>query len=112
MPDKPNTNAKAPASALAAPITAAKPLAADDRSKQLRINGRAFYPNSDPDMPLLWYLRDVLRLTGTKFGCGIGYCGACTVLIDGKVQRACLTPVKAALDHDVTTIEGLAGNAE
>jgi len=80
---------------------------AEDKSQELRINGRAYYPNTDPDMPLLWYLRDVLRLTGTKFGCGIGACGACTVLIDGKAQRACLTSVKAAMDHDVTTIEGL-----
>ena len=82
---------------------------AEDKSQELRINGRAYYPSTDPDMPLLWYLRDVLRLTGTKFGCGIGACGACTVLIDGKAQRACVTSVKAAMDHDVTTIEGLAG---
>ena len=82
---------------------------AEDRSHELRINGRPYYPTDDPDMPLLWYLRDVLRLTGTKFGCGIGACGACTVLIDGKAQRACLTPIKAAMNHDVTTIEGLAG---
>ena len=75
----------------------------------LRINGKAYFHNGDSDMPLLWYLRDVLRLTGTKFGCGVGACGACTVLIDGKAQRACLTPVKTAMDHDVTTIEGLAG---
>jgi isoquinoline 1-oxidoreductase alpha subunit len=84
----------------------------EDKSQELRINGRAYYPNTDPDMPLLWYLRDVLRLTGTKFGCGVGACGACTVLIDGKAQRACLTPVKAAMDHDVTTIEGLAAATE
>ena len=89
--------------ALPAPV-----VKAEDKSQELRINGRAYYPNTDPDMPLLWYLRDVLRLTGTKFGCGVGACGACTVLIDGKAQRACLTPVKAAMDHDVTTIEGLA----
>lgn len=81
-----------------------------DRSAELRINGRAYYPQNDPDMPLLWYVRDVLRLTGTKFGCGVGACGACTVLIDGKAQRACLTPIKSAMGHDVTTIEGLAGN--
>jgi isoquinoline 1-oxidoreductase alpha subunit len=81
---------------------------AEDKSQELRINGRAYYPSTDPDMPLLWYLRDVLRLTGTKFGCGVGACGACTVLIDGKAQRACLTPIKAVMDHEVTTIEGLA----
>ena len=97
------------------PARAAKPAAkatttvSIDKSLQLRINGRPYYPTDDPDMPLLWYLRDVLRLTGTKFGCGIGACGACTVLIDGKAQRACLTPAKAAANHEVTTIEGLAG---
>lgn len=67
---------------------------------------------ADPALPLLWALRDLLGLTGTKFGCGVGACGACTVLIDGKAQRACLTPVKAAMDHDVTTIEGLAAATE
>jgi isoquinoline 1-oxidoreductase alpha subunit len=82
----------------------------DDKSLPLRINGRAYAFDGDETMPLLWYLRDVLRLTGTKFGCGIGACGACTVLIDGKAQRSCLTPVKAASKHEVTTIEGLAGN--
>lgn len=81
--------------------------AGETATTALRINGRDYYPNVDPDMPLLWYLRDVLRLTGTKFGCGIGACGACTVLIDGKSQRACLTPVRAALGHETTTIEGL-----
>ncbi|HEY0179051.1 MAG TPA: (2Fe-2S)-binding protein [Dokdonella sp.] len=62
-------------------------------------------------MPLLWFLRDVLRLTGTKFGCGIGACGACTVLLDGKAARACTTAMQAAAGHAVTTIEGLAGDA-
>jgi isoquinoline 1-oxidoreductase alpha subunit len=99
MPDTTSRASKAP------PAPAVKP---EDKTQELRINGRAYYPNTDPDMPLLWYLRDVLRLTGTKFGCGVGACGACTVLIDGKAQRACLTPLKAAMDHDVTTIEGLA----
>jgi isoquinoline 1-oxidoreductase alpha subunit len=96
-----------PRSSKAPPLQA--PKTAEDKSRELRINGRAYYPAGDPDMPLLWYLRDVLRLTGTKYGCGIGTCGACTVLIDGKAQRACLTPIKAAMDHDVMTIEGLAG---
>ncbi|HZP67070.1 MAG TPA: (2Fe-2S)-binding protein [Rudaea sp.] len=81
---------------------------AAEKTVPLRINGKNYYHEGDPDMPLLWYLRDVLRLTGTKYGCGIGYCGACTVLVDGKAQRACLTPVKVASGHDVTTIEGLA----
>lgn len=84
----------------------------DDKSIALRINGKPYSFGGDADMPLLWYLRDVLQLTGTKFGCGIGACGACTVLIDGKAQRACLTPMKAAAKHDITTIEGLAQGAE
>ncbi|HEY8011030.1 MAG TPA: (2Fe-2S)-binding protein [Rudaea sp.] len=97
------------------PARAAKPTAkpiapvSADKSLPLRINGKAYFFDGDGDIPLLWYLRDVLRLTGTKFGCGIGVCGACTVLIDGKGQRACLTPAKAAANRDVTTIEGLAG---
>ena len=110
MQDKPPSSARSNATA-SSPADAKNPgkaavgLAA---KTALRINGREYYPNSDPDMPLLWYLRDVLRLTGTKFGCGIGVCGACTVLIDGKAQRACQTPIKAVMDRDVTTIEGLA----
>ena len=62
-------------------------------------------------MPLLWFLRDMLRLTGTKFGCGIGACGACTVLLDGKAARSCLLPMQNAAGHQVTTIEGLAGES-
>ncbi len=80
-----------------------------EKTLPLRINGRSYFFDGDPDMPLLWYLRDVLRLTGTKFGCGTGYCGSCTVLVDGKAQRSCLTPVKTLTDHTVTTIEGLGG---
>jgi len=98
------------------PIRRAKPMplppvaqSAKEKTVPLRINGKDYFHDGDPDMPLLWYLRDVLRLTGTKFGCGIGACGACTVLIDGKAQRACRTTVQAATGHDVVTIEGLAG---
>lgn len=103
MPDTPSRASK----------TAPRPAAAntEPREPELKINGRAYYPDGDPDMPLLWYLRDVLRLTGTKFGCGVGTCGACSVLIDGKVQRACMTPVKVAIGHVITTIEGLATDA-
>jgi isoquinoline 1-oxidoreductase alpha subunit len=89
--------------------TAAPAVVVDDRSIAVRINGKPYAFDGDVDMPLLWYLRDVLQLTGTKFGCGVGACGACTVLVDGKAQRACLTPMKAAAKHDITTIEGLAG---
>ena len=64
--------------------------------------------DGDADTPLLWVIRDHLRLTGTKFGCGIGQCGACTVHIDGAAQRSCVTPVAAIDGRDITTIEGLA----
>ena len=65
--------------------------------------------DGDRDMPLLWYLRDHARLTGTKFGCGGGFCGACTVLVEGEAQRSCMLPVGAVAGRSVTTIEGLAG---
>lgn len=64
----------------------------------------------DPTMPLLWYLRDHARLTGTKFGCGIGYCGACTVHVDGSAARSCVVPMSAVAGRRVITIEGLASN--
>ena len=76
----------------------------------LKVNGTQESFQGDPEMPLLWYLRDVLGLTGTKFGCGIAQCGACTIHIDGEATRACVTPVKAAEDKSVTTIEGLGAN--
>jgi isoquinoline 1-oxidoreductase subunit alpha len=73
----------------------------------LRINGEARSFDGDPSMPLLWYLRDELGLTGTKFGCGIAACGACTVHLEGEAVRACQTTVKDADGKSVTTIEGL-----
>ena len=73
----------------------------------ISINGKPYFHDGDPAMPLLWFLRDILRLTGTKFGCGIGACGACTVLVDGKATRSCVTPMQAASGHAITTIEGL-----
>lgn len=76
---------------------------------RLEINGKPYFHDGDAAMPLLWYLRDVLRLTGTKYGCGIGACGACTVLVDGKAARACLMPMQALAGREVTTIEGLEG---
>jgi len=66
--------------------------------------------DGDPAMPLLWYLRDHARLTGTKFGCGIGYCGACTVHLDGAATRSCVVPMSAVGGRRVTTIEGLASD--
>jgi isoquinoline 1-oxidoreductase alpha subunit len=75
---------------------------------ELKINGSKKQFDGDPDMPLLWYLRDSLEMTGTKFGCGIGQCGACTVLVNGQATRACVTQMKLAAGKDITTIEGLA----
>jgi isoquinoline 1-oxidoreductase alpha subunit len=73
---------------------------------QLTVNGRSSTVDVPADMPLLWAIRDVLKLKGTKFGCGIGQCGACTVHINGKATRSCLTPVSQA-KGPITTIEGL-----
>jgi isoquinoline 1-oxidoreductase alpha subunit len=73
----------------------------------LTINGQSRAYDGDPSMPLLWYLRDELGLTGTKFGCGISACGACTVHLDGKAIRSCVTPMQAIEGKSVTTIEGL-----
>lgn len=76
-------------------------------SIELRVNGVAREVRVDPEMPLLWVLRDVLGLTGTKYGCGQALCGACSVHLDGAVVRSCCTPVRRAEGRDVTTIEGL-----
>ena len=73
----------------------------------LSINGRPRKLDVPDDMPLLWTLRDVLHMTGTKFGCGMGLCGACTVQIDGQPTRPCITPVSAAVGKRVTTIEAI-----
>lgn len=76
----------------------------------LTVNGTARSFEGDPGTPLLWYLRDELVLTGTKFGCGLGLCGACTVHADGQAIRACQTPVSAAEGRSIVTIEGLSSN--
>jgi isoquinoline 1-oxidoreductase alpha subunit len=73
----------------------------------LRVNGVAHTVDVPSDMPLLWVLRDVLRFTGTKFGCGLGLCGACTVHLDGQAIRSCTTPVIAAVGKRITTIEAV-----
>ena len=78
----------------------------------LAINGQARSVDVEPETPLLWVLRDTLGLTGTKFGCGIALCGACTVLLDGQATRCCVLPVSAAQGKQVTTIEGLSPAGE
>ncbi len=79
-------------------------------SIRLRVNGAEHTLDVDPDMPLLWVVRDVLGLTGTKYGCGQALCGACAIHIDGEVVRACVTPVRRAAGKAVTTIEGLSAD--
>jgi isoquinoline 1-oxidoreductase alpha subunit len=74
---------------------------------QLNVNGVSREVDADEDMPLLWVLRDLLGLTGTKYGCGEALCGACTVHLDGHAVRSCVTPLRRAAGHAVTTIEGL-----
>jgi isoquinoline 1-oxidoreductase subunit alpha len=74
---------------------------------QLRINGFAREAKADPSTPLLWVLREEMRLTGTKYGCGVAACGSCTVHVDGEPVRACATPLSAVAGKSVTTIEGL-----
>ncbi|MEO0624164.1 MAG: (2Fe-2S)-binding protein [Pseudomonadota bacterium] len=81
----------------------------DQPVTQFKINGRDVSLDVPEDMPLLWVVRDELGMTGTKFGCGIAQCGACTVMIDGIASRSCVTPVSAVEGSEITTIEGLAG---
>src|SRR3974390_2552877 len=77
---------------------------------KLTINGRSTTVDVPADMPLLWVIRDVLNLRGTKYGCGIGQCGACTVIMGGRAIRSCSTPVSAAANAQITTIEGLSAD--
>src|SRR4029077_5622567 len=74
---------------------------------KLTVNNQQYTVDVEPAMPLLWVLRDVLHLTGTKYGCGIGQCGACTVHLNGQPVRACLTPISAVGTQAITTLEGL-----
>jgi len=76
----------------------------------LHVNGKAQQVDVPPDTPLLWVLRDVIGLTGTKFGCGMALCGACTVHLDGRPTRACITPISDAAQAKVTTIEAIGGD--
>jgi isoquinoline 1-oxidoreductase alpha subunit len=78
---------------------------------RLTINGKTSEVNVDPSTPLLWAIREQVGLTGTKYGCGIALCGACTVHVDGQAVRSCVTPVSAVVGKKITTIEGLASGA-
>ncbi|NND36977.1 MAG: (2Fe-2S)-binding protein [Gammaproteobacteria bacterium] len=78
----------------------------------INLNGKKTSVDAPADMPLLWVLRDLLKLTGTKYGCGVAQCGSCTVHLDGKAVRSCVVPVSAAAGKAVTTIEGLAAGNE
>lgn len=78
----------------------------------LRINGKDHEVEAEPNMPLLWVLRDVLNMTGTKYGCGVSSCWACTVHIDGVPTRTCVYPASAAQNKEITTIEGVSSNEE
>ncbi len=73
----------------------------------LRVNGKTYQADAEPTTPLLWVLRDSIGLTGTKYGCGIAQCGACTVHVDGRAMRSCVLPVSAVFNSEITTIEGL-----
>jgi len=79
-------------------------------SIKFNLNGKSQTVDASPDMPLLWVLRDVLGMTGTKFGCGAGLCGACTVHLDGSAIRSCQTQVSRVADKNITTIEGLSAD--
>ncbi len=79
---------------------------------KLIVNGHARTIDVPPDMPLLWVIRDVLNLRGTKYGCGIAVCGACTVHINGEAARSCIAPISSAAGKRITTIEGLSGNGK
>ncbi|HEY7496137.1 MAG TPA: (2Fe-2S)-binding protein [Candidatus Tectomicrobia bacterium] len=78
----------------------------------LRVNGQTYQVDAEPTTPLLWVLRDSIGLTGTKYGCGIAQCGACTVHVDGRATRSCVLPVSAVLNSNIVTIEGLASDGQ
>ena len=84
----------------------------DHMTTALTLNGKPLTLKADPETPLLWVIRDEVGLTGTKFSCGAGLCGACTVHLDGKAVRSCITPLSAAAGKSITTIEGLSRHGE
>ena len=77
---------------------------------EIKLNGKTLTLNADPDMPLLWVIRDLAGMTGTKYGCGKALCGACTVHVDGQPVRSCIYPVSAAVGRSITTIEGISAD--
>lgn len=77
---------------------------------KLSVNRKAYEVDADPNTPLLWVIRDEIGLTGTKYGCGVAQCGACTVHVDGEAKRSCVTPLKSVVGSEVTTIEGLSAD--
>ena len=80
---------------------------ASQRAMKLQVNDQVFEVNSDPETPLLWVIRDELGMTGTKYGCGLAQCGACSVLVDGQITRSCVTPLESVADRKITTIEAI-----
>ena len=78
----------------------------------LRVNGKTYQVDAEPATPLLWVLRDSIGLTGTKYGCGIAQCGACTVHVNGRATRSCVLPVSAVINSEITTIEGLSPTSQ
>jgi isoquinoline 1-oxidoreductase alpha subunit len=89
----------------------AEPIAGSAEMIRLRVNGQTHELDNEPDTPLLWVLRDTLGLTGTKYGCGIGACGSCTVHVEGRALRACMLPISSVADKTIVTIEGLSADA-
>lgn len=81
-------------------------------SLKLNVNGETYQVEASPEMPLLWVLRDTIGLTGTKYSCGKGLCGSCTVHLDGEAVRSCITPASAAASREITTIEGLSADGD
>jgi isoquinoline 1-oxidoreductase subunit alpha len=106
-----NIAIQAATAASQAPVTMAGSILVGEIPMQLEINGQAHSFEAQPDTPLLWVLRDVLHMTGTKFGCGMALCGACTVHVDGQPVRACITQVSTVVGRKVTTIEAMADDA-
>jgi isoquinoline 1-oxidoreductase alpha subunit len=78
----------------------------------LRVNGKTYQVDAEPTTPLLWVLRDNIGLIGTKYGCGIAQCGACTVHVDGQAMRSCVMPISTVINRDITTIEGLSPDSQ